>query len=65
MPQLTPETHPGPRISRSSPVPESPENSGRWSKWTGPLRWFTSLISNGVLEGINSLIQAAKAKARS
>jgi transposase len=32
--------------------------------WAGVLRWFTSLISNGVLEGINSLIQAAKAKAR-
>jgi transposase len=32
--------------------------------WDGVLRWFTSQISNGVLEGINSLIQAAKAKAR-
>jgi transposase len=32
--------------------------------WDGVLRWFTSHISNGVLEGINSLIQAAKAKAR-
>jgi transposase len=32
--------------------------------WNGVLRWFTSRISNGVLEGINSLIQAAKAKAR-
>jgi len=32
--------------------------------WAGVLRWFTSRISNGVLEGINSLIQAAKAKAR-
>jgi transposase len=30
----------------------------------GVLRWFTSKITNGVLEGINSLIQAAKAKAR-
>lgn len=30
----------------------------------GVLRWFTSKISNGILEGINSLIQAAKAKAR-
>lgn len=32
--------------------------------WDGVLRWFDTLISNGVLEGINSLIQAAKAKAR-
>ena len=32
--------------------------------WDGVLRWFTSKISNGLLEGINSLIQAAKAKAR-
>lgn len=30
----------------------------------GVLRWFTSQITNGLLEGINSLIQAAKAKAR-
>jgi len=32
--------------------------------WQGVLRWFTSRITNGLLEGINSLIQAAKAKAR-
>lgn len=32
--------------------------------WSGVLRWFTSKITNGLLEGINSLIQAAKAKAR-
>jgi transposase len=32
--------------------------------WDGVLRWFDSGITNGVLEGINSLIQAAKAKAR-
>ena len=30
----------------------------------GILRWFTSQINNGILEGINSLVQAAKAKAR-
>ena len=30
----------------------------------GILRWFTSGVNNGILEGINSLIQAAKAKAR-
>jgi transposase len=32
--------------------------------WAGVLRWFTSRITNGLLEGINSLIQAAKARAR-
>jgi|WetSurSiteA1Bulk_404760.scaffolds.fasta_scaffold39129_1 transposase len=32
--------------------------------WQGILRWFTSQITNGVLEGINSLVQAAKARAR-
>lgn len=30
----------------------------------GILRWFTSKMTNGLLEGINSLIQAAKRKAR-
>jgi transposase len=32
--------------------------------WDGVLRWFKSKVTNGLLEGINSLIQAAKAKAR-
>jgi transposase len=32
--------------------------------WDGVLRWFVSRISNGLLEGLNSLVQAAKAKAR-
>ena len=32
--------------------------------WHGVLRWFASGLSNGILEGINSLIQAAKARAR-
>jgi transposase len=30
----------------------------------GVLRWFDSHIANGLIEGINSLVQAAKAKAR-
>ena len=29
----------------------------------GILRWFDSTIANGLIEGINSLVQAAKAKA--
>lgn len=32
--------------------------------WDGILRWFESKITNGFMEGINSLVQAAKAKAR-
>lgn len=32
--------------------------------WKGVLRWFESRITNGLLEGINSLIQSAKARAR-
>lgn len=32
--------------------------------WNGILHWFRARISNGILEAINSLVQAAKAKAR-
>ena len=32
--------------------------------WAGVLRWYDSKVNNGVLEGLNSLVQAAKAKAR-
>lgn len=32
--------------------------------WEGVLAWHTSRISNGLLEGINSLIQASKRRAR-
>jgi len=32
--------------------------------WDGILNWFKSGINNGILEGINSLVQAAKARAR-
>lgn|GEM_PF-6363844 len=32
--------------------------------WDGVLRWFTSSMTNGILEGINSLIQSAKRRAR-
>ena len=30
----------------------------------GILRWFNSKIANGLIEGINTLVQAANAKAR-
>lgn len=32
--------------------------------WPGVIRWYESKVSNGILEGLNSLVQAAKAKAR-
>lgn len=32
--------------------------------WDGVLRWFRSRVSNGMLEAMNSLVQAAKARAR-
>lgn len=32
--------------------------------WEGVLNWYRNRISNGLLEGLNSLFQAAKAKAR-
>jgi transposase len=32
--------------------------------WNGVLRWWSSQINNGILEGLNSIIQAAKSKAR-
>jgi len=32
--------------------------------WAGVIRWWTSKINNGILEGLNSVIQAAKSKAR-
>ena len=32
--------------------------------WAGVLRWWHSKINNGILEGLNSVIQVAKSKAR-
>jgi transposase len=34
------------------------------SHWDGILNWASSRINNGILEGFNSIFQAAKAKAR-
>jgi transposase len=48
--------------SRLEPVIEAAYTIKR--HWQGILRWFTSQITNGILEGINSLVQAAKARAR-
>jgi len=48
--------------SRLEPIQEAASTIKR--HWTGILRWFKSRINNGVLEAINSLVQAAKARAR-
>lgn len=32
--------------------------------WDGIIAWHASRLNNGLLEGINSLVQAAKARAR-
>ena len=48
--------------SRLEPMKEAAYTIKR--HWDGVLQWFKSSINNGILEGINSLIQAAKAKAR-
>jgi transposase len=48
--------------SRLPPVIEAARTVKR--HWDGILRWFHSRIANGLIEGINSLVQAAKAKAR-
>jgi len=44
-----------------------PMRNAAWTirrHWQGILRWFTSRINNGILEAINGLIQATKARAR-
>ena len=48
--------------SRLAPIIEAARTVKR--HWDGILRWFDSKIANGLIEGINSLVQAAKAKAR-
>ncbi len=48
--------------SRLPPMIEAARTIKR--HWHGILRWHETRIANGVLEGINSLVQAAKAKAR-
>ncbi|RKY61201.1 MAG: ISL3 family transposase, partial [Candidatus Neomarinimicrobiota bacterium] len=48
--------------SRIKPIQEVAHMVKR--HWQGVINWKTSRISNGLLEGLNSLIQAAKSKAR-
>ena len=48
--------------SRLEPIKQFAQTVKR--HWDGILRWFKSKINNGILEGLNSIIQSAKAKAR-
>ena len=48
--------------SRLKPIIESTRTIKK--HWNGTINWFRSKINNGILEGLNSVIQAAKAKAR-
>jgi transposase len=48
--------------SRLEPMIEAAKSIKR--HWDGILRWAVSSLSNGILEGLNSLVQAAKKKAR-
>lgn len=48
--------------SRLPPMIEAARTIKR--HWHGVLRWFDTRIANGIMEAINSLVQAAKAKAR-
>ncbi|OIJ17618.1 hypothetical protein BKP37_03790 [Anaerobacillus alkalilacustris] len=48
--------------SRLEPMVEVARSLKKHEK--GILRWFTSRMTNGLLEGINSLVQASKRKAR-
>ena len=48
--------------SRIEPIKEAAYTIKR--HWDGVLNWFKSRINNGILEGFNSLVQAAKARAR-
>jgi len=48
--------------SRLQPIVEFAKTVKR--HWEGVARWFQTKISNGLLEGMNSLIQAAKTRSR-
>jgi len=48
--------------SRLNPIIKAAKTIKR--HWDGVLQWYESKINNGILEGLNSVIQATKAKAR-
>ncbi|MEA1920143.1 MAG: ISL3 family transposase [Campylobacterota bacterium] len=48
--------------SRLDPIIKAAKTIKR--HWDGVVQWYKSKINNGILEGLNSVIQAAKSKAR-
>ena len=48
--------------SRLEPIIKAAKTIKR--HWDGIVKWYESKINNGILEGLNSVIQAAKSKAR-
>lgn len=48
--------------SRIAPIRDAAKTIRR--HWSGVRYWYDSKINNGILEGLNSLVQATKAKAR-
>ena len=48
--------------SRLKPIIKAAKTIKR--HWDGVILWYKSKINNGILEGLNSIIQAAKSKAR-
>ena len=66
----TPATHPSTcdagATARHAPACNPSKTSSPWWKTTGTpvIAWHANHLRNGLLEGINSLIQAAKARAR-
>jgi len=48
--------------SRLNPIIKAAKTIKR--HWDGIVKWYDSRINNGILEGLNSVIQAAKSKAR-
>ena len=50
------------RRSRLQPMKEAAKTIK--AHWDGVIQWYDSRINNGILEGLNSLIQSAKSKAR-
>jgi transposase len=52
----------GAKRSRLEPIKDFADMVQEY--WLGITRWFVSRITNGLLEGLNSLVQAAKRRAR-
>ncbi|MEA3452215.1 MAG: ISL3 family transposase [Bacteroidota bacterium] len=48
--------------SRLDPIIKAAKTIKR--HWDGVVQWYRSKVNNGILEGLNSVIQAAKSKAR-